>query len=79
MYERKSFKERRLSPQGKAPIKGEEPPPHPAMTNSTEGNGRAKVCDRREHRATLGRKAHTSSFFDKYANVLGPEPFPKTC
>ena len=25
----------------------------PAMTNTTEGNGRAKVCDRREHRATL--------------------------
>jgi hypothetical protein len=35
---------------------------HPAVTNSTEGNGRAKVCDRREHRATLGRKAHPQNF-----------------
>ena len=27
------------------------------MTDSTEVNGRAKVCDRREHRATPGREA----------------------
>ena len=29
------------------------------MTNSRKENGRAKVCDQKEHRATLGRLARS--------------------